>query len=242
MTRKSPSREVYAALNVKRLPRRRHWGRFLFFLLLLLLTLTLLLSLYLRNLMRSAAAAEARDRMTRSVGETLERLMEEEGWEYSDLITLERGPDGTICAFTTNAARINRISARFLREMMAAADAGELDLHISLGDLLGTNFLFGRSPQLLVPVSMMTSPDLNFSHSFTSTGVNQTRHALTLLAAMDLDLFIPWGAVSTRVETEILLTETIIVGRVPDTYIYREDSHGQTGSRTTDFAPSGGGQ
>ena len=39
---------------------------------------------------------------------------------------------------------------------------------------------------------------------------------------MDIDILVPWGTESTQVVTEVLIADTIVVGRVPDTYLSME--------------------
>ena len=119
-------------------------------------------------------------------------------------------------------------------EITEAAERGELDLRVNLGDFLGANLLLGRGPLLRFHVGLMTSPDVKLVSQLSSTGINQTRHALVVKAAVDIDLFIPWGSVSSRVETDILVAETLIVGRVPDTYMNWEEAHGTSGSKRED--------
>ena len=50
-------------------------------------------------------------------------------------------------------------------------------------------------------------------------GINQTKHQITLLIRVDIDILIPWGSVSTQVVSEVLIADTVIVGQVPGTYL-----------------------
>ena len=227
MPRRSPSRAVYAGLNVQKLPRR---GRRRAWLLLLLLPLALLVwvGVYLNALGRSTALSDARDMVALAIGETVERVLREEEWSYEDFVTIRTDATGAIAAVTTNTRRVNLFTARVLREITEVAERGELELRVYLGDLLGANLLLGQGPLLRIQVGLMTSPDLRLRSEFSAVGINQTRHALTLSAAVDIDLFIPLGSVSSRVETELPVAETVILGRVPDTYVNTEVPHGQS--------------
>ena len=66
---------------------------------------------------------------------------------------------------------------------------------------------------------MLTSSIVRFENDLISTGINQSRHVITLKASVDIDIMIPLSTVSTTVETDILIAETVIIGRVPETYL-----------------------
>ena len=63
----------------------------------------------------------------------------------------------------------------------------------------------------------------------TDAGINQTRHRILLVMRVDMSLFMPWRVVSTSVETEILISETVIVGDVPKSYLNWENTNGRFG-------------
>lgn len=218
MPKRAPERDVYAALRVEKLPRRTRWRR-----RALVLALTVILALawvgyYLHSMGRGTVLSDARDFVALSIGETVERVLSEDEWRNERFVTLETDANGELAAVTTDTAQVNRFTARLLREITRAAEQGDLDLKVYLGELLGANLLLGRGPLLRFKVGLMTSPDLRLESDFSAAGINQTLHSLTLHAAVDIDLFIPLGAVSSRVETDVLIAQTLIVGKVPGYY------------------------
>ena len=106
-----------------------------------------------------------------------------------------------------------------MQEIAQAADSESLNIRIPFGNLLGSNLLMGRGPKIPVQVKMLTSSFVRFDNDLISTGINQSRHVITLVADVDIDIIIPLSTVSTTVETTILIAETVIVGRVPETYV-----------------------
>ena len=53
----------------------------------------------------------------------------------------------------------------------------------------------------------------------TSAGINQTRHQIFLELDVQLSFLMPWRGMDTSVQTEILVSETVIVGQVPGSYM-----------------------
>lgn len=217
---RAPTREVYASLNLPRARRRRGRGKAAVLIVLIFaLALLLYLSLYLRSLSGSTALSDAQDLVTVAVNETINRVLAEKNYAYDDFVTLEKDAEGNITAITTDTVRVNALSTEIMLGVAEAAKNGQLDVGIPLGDLLGAGVLQGRGPVIPVRAGMMTSSFVRFENDLTSTGINQSRHTLKLVANVDIDLLIPWGSLHTTVETEIPVAETVIVGRVPSTYV-----------------------
>ena len=52
-----------------------------------------------------------------------------------------------------------------------------------------------------------------------TAGINQTRHQILLDLDVEVSLLMPWLTVSSQVQTELLVSETVIVGHVPESYM-----------------------
>lgn len=224
---RAPSRAVYKSLHFQRVPARQR--RSIVLLLLLaaaLLAFTVRSAVFLRRISSSIALSDATDAVTIAVNELVAEQMRRRDYGNDYFVTLEKDADGAITAVTTNTARINSLATEILSEMVDAANSGELNIRIPLGSLLGSSLLLGMGPEVPVNIDMLTSSFVSFDNALTSTGINQSRHTLTLKASVDIDIIIPWASLSTTVETDVLIAETVIVGRVPDTYVNVEDKNG----------------
>ena len=69
---------------------------------------------------------------------------------------------------------------------------------------------------------MLTSSYTDYKNELISAGINQTRHQIKLEVVVDIDILVPWDTMSTQVVSEALIAETIIVGKVPETYVDTE--------------------
>ena len=224
--RYSVRRDVYERLGLHRAARKR--GKTAVRLILFVLVAGgVAAGLYLRALSRDIAISDAKDAVALAVNGCVSRMMEENRYGYDYFVTLEKDAAGGIAAITTNTAHINALSSRIMQEIARAADSEELNIRIPLGSLLGSNLLMGRGPAIPVQVKMLTSSFVRFDNDLISTGINQSRHVITLKAAVDIDIMIPLSTVSTTVETDVLIAETVILGAVPKTYVnFTEDPNG----------------
>ena len=226
--RRAPSRRVYSELGLPKTSPSRGQKRVLLCIALVLLAALLAASFYLRSLIRSMAISDARDAVTMAVNGCIHRIMRENAYGYEDFVTLEKDAQGNITAITTNTAQINALASQLMAEIAKAADSETLDLRIPVGSLLGSNLLMGRGPGIPVEVLMLTSSFVQFDNELVSTGINQSRHVITLKTDVDIDIMIPWATIPTTVETDVLIAETVIVGRVPETYVsIAEETNGR---------------
>ena len=217
--RRSPSRAVYSGLKLQKLPNVKLRRLRLLLCIGVFLALLLIVSLFLRKLSCEMAMSDAVDAVTYAINDSVSRTMQEHDYSYDWFVTLDKDETGGITAITTNTQHINLLTAELLQDIVSSADNQELDIRIPLGNLLGSNLLLGKGPEIPVRIIMLTSSFVRFDNDLISTGINQSRHVITLKANVDIDILIPWATVSTTVESDVLIAETVIVGRVPETYV-----------------------
>ena len=196
----------------------------LFFFVAALLSFMIPAARFFRTLTGSMAVSNASDLITRAVsdivGEKM-RLLDAQG--EGGFVAFEKDGNGAVTAIVTDTAKVNMLASELLTAVVAASDDGDLDLRIPLGNLLGNSFLLGKGPRVPVRVTMLTSSRVYFRNVLSDAGINQTKHQLLLTVQVDADVLLPWDIRSAQIVTEVLIAETVIVGRVPDTFVNMGD-------------------
>ena len=206
-------------------PLMRRGTRFALKALIVLSMLSVLLvpaSVYLRRVASQMAVSDATDCVTLAINDAIYGEMSEGLFVYDYFVSLEKDADGHITAISSNMARINTLSAQLLRDVVSNADGGKIEIKVPLGNLIGTNLLHGRGPDIPVEILVLTSSSAQFHNEILAAGINQTLHRILLEVNVDIDVMIPWDTISTRVTSEVLVAETVIVGEVPRFYL---DNH-----------------
>ena len=174
----------------------------------------------LRPMVVAAAQAQTQNEMTRVVEDAIWKQLEESGVGYADLVTIQRGEDGAIAAVTTDTAALNRLRAQLLGAALAALEGVDVtQIQIPLGSLLDFDLLWGLGPTVKVHAMTVGTAAGEFVSQFSSTGVNQTLHRISLELEVPLTLMLPGGRAEAVCRTDVPIAETVIVGRVPDTYL-----------------------
>lgn len=186
--------------------------------LLLIAGLLFIAGNFLRRVSGDMALSEANDLVTAIINEKINEKMNTNQYDYNYFIELQKDNDGNITAISANMARINTLSSDILREVIAATDSGELDVNVPLGNLMGSNLLLGRGPKVPVRVLMLTSSYSTFKSELVSAGINQTKHQLVLELRIKIHVLMPWEVRSTEVVSDVIIAETVLVGKVPQAY------------------------
>lgn len=173
---------------------------------------------YLRDLAGDIAISDAADSITSAVNMCIREKLIESSRDYDYFVDLQKDADGNVTAITTNMARINTLSTDILHDIIESSSRGELDLKIPLGSILGSSILQGRGPKIPVKLVMLTSSSASFRNDFTSVSINQSRHQIILEVRIEIDILLPWEVRTSEVISEVLIAETVIVGKVPETY------------------------
>lgn len=174
---------------------------------------------FLRTVSGQIALSDATDMITAIVNDKINEKMREGQYDYDYFVTLEKDANGGITAISANMPRINTLSSEILQEVISSTNSGKLDLEIPLGNLLGSNILLGRGPDIPMKIIMLTSSYADFRNEISSAGINQIKHQIILEVRVEIDVLLPWEVQSTEVLSEVLIAETVIVGKVPDTYL-----------------------
>lgn len=176
------------------------------------------MSVILRDISEEMALSDAKDTAIDTVNDAMILMMTRGNYDYEYFVDLGAGSDGQLTSLNANMSRINAFSAALL-DYVGQLDRKNIKAEIPLGNLTGSSLLLGRGPEIVVQMIMLTSPHIQFRSELSAAGINQTEHRLLLDVVVDIDLLVPWGTVSTQAVTEVLIAQTVIVGRVPNLYV-----------------------
>lgn len=173
----------------------------------------------LRDMVTDYAASAARDDVVTKVNAIVQDVMASTQAEGMTLVDLQRDGQGGVTAVTANAVVINDLAAEVLSRAIRETEQDEVTVDIPLANLFGSVLLMNHGPSITVHVTVLSSSSASFHSELTDAGINQTRHQLFLDLDIQLSFVLPWRALDTSVQTEILLSETVIVGDVPNSYM-----------------------
>lgn len=202
------------------IPKRKRYTKQLALLLLFSAALFLASAMsFLKELSSQIAVSDASDIITVQINNAISEIMAEGDYTGDYFVTFVKNENGDISAVSSNMARINALSARILDRIVGVTEGRKITVSIPLGNLTGVSLLMGRGPGVPVQIIVLTSSRVQFNNSVVTAGINQTNHRINLDVIVDIDILIPWDVVSTEVVSEVMIADTVIVGKVPETYL-----------------------
>ena len=199
--------------------RRRRRLRRLTLLMLVLAAAFLLIDRNFRPLVFSLAEARSAAMATRALNGALTEALED-GVEYDDLMNVRMDDSGQVSLLSANTMRMNALADRAgdaaLRKLETVSAQ---KVYVPLGAALGLTLLAGAGPGIAVQILPVGTVQTDFETEFEACGINQTRHKVYLQLSASIRIVIPTGAKTTNVSANMLVAESIIIGKVPESFV-----------------------
>lgn len=200
---------------------RRHKKRRFFPFLILIISVSIFIwwkyvaSLQVYNICADYSYAASMDAVNKAVMTSLS-----DGLKYADLVQVEKNTSGDIILIKTDSLQINK----FNREIAIKTNENMSDI-ISGGvpipalSFSGISILSGYGATIDYQVVNVTGVTCDFLSDFKSVGINQTLHSLYACVICTINIELPLNHKSMECKSNILISESVLVGKVPDVYL-----------------------
>lgn len=206
----------------RKLRSNKKFRRFKILLLVLCLLVVGVLLYFQRNVTRvliSISEATIRSITTVAVNDAIYYTLNDVN-RYDDLITIERDEAGNVTSITTDSLKINRIArdtAYMSQENLTKMSAE--GIQVPIGALTGIEALAGFGTKINIKIIPISNVECRFVSKFTDAGINQTKHSLYLEIVSDISIILPSKSTNLASTIEVLICESVIAGKIPDTYL-----------------------
>ena len=175
--------------------------------------LAVLINARIAPLLRVYAANAARSAMTEAINTAVTKVIDGSEIRYADLIQVQTDSSDNIIAIESDILKINRLKAEVTNAVLEELKSARYhQVSVPLGDLLG------RGPRIPVRISVAGSVETGMESRFTSAGINQTSHQISMTVQLALFSAVPGSEETVDVQSQFLIAETVLVGKVPDSF------------------------
>lgn len=181
--------------------------------------ISLILDNAMRPLVREYAVNLARMVASEAMATAVEEVLGETE-VHGDLTVVSRDETGAVLSIQTDTAAVNRLSGRIvtaLGDVLLRKEYSELK--IPLLNATGRMFLMGRGPKVTMKLQQNGAATVKIISGFSEAGINQTVHRLELAVTFRAVLLVAGMCEPIETSGNFLVTETVIVGTVPDRYV-----------------------
>ncbi len=205
--------------------RKGRWKRRILLILLVVAILSALFVRYLRSqlepFIEGLAVARVQYLSSCLINDAVNEQISAGEIDYDRMIYFEKDVDGNITALKTNMSEINRLKTEILSIINARIiGLTSDDLGITLGSAVAPTLFADKGPYLPIRISSVSASEATFYSSFTAAGINQTQHQIIMDVTLSVVILMPYGQTTTDVSSQLVVAETVIVGTVPDSYVF----------------------
>lgn len=139
---------------------------------------------------------------------------------YGDLVNIVKDKNDNVSFIEANSVRINLLSKSMSKVVMSNfLEFAKWPIKIAIGSFTGLSILSGVGPKIAFDISPFGEVLCSFSSNFESAGINQTYHKLYLIISLKIYVVFPFRKLQVSSESEVLLCETLIIGKIPEVYL-----------------------
>ncbi|SEF54658.1 sporulation protein YunB [Caloramator fervidus] len=202
--------------------KKRNFKMIIFIYVIMFIFMSVLLLIYLNYFLRPTLIAYCDQEARITAAETINNTVKFEfanKISYDDIMTVKTDKDGNIVMIQANTVELNVIGSQIALEVQKRiADIKEKTVEIPLAVLTGIEILSNYGPKIPFKMRPIGSVLTSYRSEFISAGINQTRHIVYLDVSATVQVIVPLARNSVTVTSSIPIAESIIVGKVPETY------------------------
>ena len=204
-------------------------SRFLLTLLLIAVLCVVLFRICYEASIRDLAETKVKNSTSDLINDAIDHQIEDGSIQYDRIVYFEKDLDGQITALKTNMIEVNRLKTAILNlinDEILALDSEELG--IPIGSLILPEVFAGRGPDIPINIISIRNSEGAFSSHFIEAGINQTLQKIVMDISVDVSVLVLGKTASFTINSQVVVAETVIVGKVPDTYLQTGGYYGNT--------------
>lgn len=165
------------------------------------------------------AETQGTSAVTEAINSSVKKSLSEKSRDETDFVNYEKNSDGKITAINIDAKKLNYLKASLTADLI-----GEMrkiqgtPIKVPVGTLSGIGIFYGKGPNINLEVIPEGSVVSDIETDFSSSGINQTAHRIYWTVSAEFYVVLPEKTISFAVSNRFLLSETVIVGEIPQVY------------------------
>lgn len=138
----------------------------------------------------------------------------------AELMTVIRDEKSMIKSVDIDTAAVSELAQEItINAQKKINEVGQDGIKIPIGSLSGVTLFTGLGPDINIKIYLVGSTQTRITSLFTESGINQTLHRLYLDIDGSVAVAVPGLPSTIKTHTQVLMSELIIIGEVPPTYL-----------------------
>jgi sporulation protein YunB len=166
---------------------------------------------------KSSCETAASSKGNKIINDEVYKVMQ--NYTYNDLIKIDKDINGKISLIEANSVKINEITSLINANIQKEFDKiPTITVFINMGAVSGISILKNIEPKMDIELESAGNIKSIVKTEFKAVGINQTHHKIYLDIDARVGILTPFSAFGKDINTDVLISEAIIIGEVPETY------------------------
>lgn len=168
--------------------------------------------------LEDVAEVRVKELAAESINDSIIQLMEE--MPEGQFLNFETDEEGYISMVSANTTYMNEFSSEVVK--LIHENLGSIEgerVRVPVGAVLESDVLSQIGPYMELKIEPIGNVSIDFSTEFISEGINQTKYKVFMEVEGAVRPVIPFVDEEYEVSSVIPVAETVIVGKVPQTYL-----------------------
>ncbi|MEG1003914.1 sporulation protein YunB [Clostridium sp.] len=205
----------------------KKYKSFIAIIITMFILFNLLLMVFDKKVMPSVLAISEtlmRAEAVKTINTVSVEVFDEEVSATDEIVKIDKDKNNKINSITANTALLNKLTAQIsIKCNDRLEELGQKGIEVPLGWMTDKSIYYNLGPKITIEMEPLGNIETNYESTFESAGINQTRHKIYLNVKARVKIIIPMYTKEIEVDTQIPLSETIIVGEIPDAAIQLND-------------------
>lgn len=138
-------------------------------------------------------------------------------FNYDQMIKIQKNNEGNIILVQADTIKLNYLAAKLSTECnKELSEMKNSEIKVPLGWLSDKSVFYNLGPKITMGIEPMGNMSTSYESKFESAGINQTRHKIYLNVNAKIRLKLPMRNQDIEVTTQVPVSDTIIVGKIPN--------------------------
>ena len=187
--------------------------------LIFILAITIKIDKRLRTIINTYAQNRAKIIANSVINKTVSDYLTNNKISHNSLVSIIYDEEGVVRSVEFDTVTISKLQAgitAMVQEHISGLD--DITISIPIGTLTGSTLLNNRGPNIDIEFKMSSAIFSKVASSFIEAGINQTLHKISIAVSADIYFVMPWYRATGQFKSDYTITETIIVGTVPEAF------------------------
>ncbi len=176
-------------------------------------------NIVINNMISDTVISISKNKASQAVNDAVQEVLGDGIYDYTNFVEIVNGEDGAVQSVSARSDLINRFKSELGRAVINKLETDDIsEFDIAVGTLTDIGMFYDRGPRINIRLKQYGEMTTHLESTFVAEGINQTRHRITCCVTANIAVITSGATYYTSVKGEYLISETVIIGKIPDSY------------------------